>query len=338
MVKSKESLAEELKKLKIGDVDEQASGSETNTPTKFRTPKKNRAPKKSNESPAKELKIGDVDEQTSGLESNTPTKFRIPRKVKTWTKSEKSESPAKKLKMDEIDDSSGKSTPMKGTGSEKLEIASKSKNTHPFQVPSDSLKDRIANQMHAQLAKIEGCDADAENFQKLKAANNYIKLTSLSGEGKCLFAALHYQLNLFVESDDKQEEHIRLFRAEVVNHIKNNLDVFRKDLEKRITESNRKFTKRSINKEFVSFLDHLGSDEGVGGIETIRSVSMMNNVNIISVGPNRSGFVPCHFNSNHTRCLLILQIGDLNRSIHFMSDDIVEKVSKAISEAGDNES
>lgn len=80
------------------------------------------------------------------------------------------------------------------------------------------------------------------------------------------------QLNPSFVSEENQKQNVRLLRTKVVEYIKENFEVFKGDLEKRITESGRKFTRAKIReKECHKFLNHLGTDDGSEGIETSES-------------------------------------------------------------------
>lgn len=202
-----------------------------------------------------------------------------------------------------------------------------------------SLKERITNQIQTQIAKVNNGESfdDIKELREEKASErNYIQVANLAG--KCLFTALYHQLDSNFRSDISQTKNVFLFRTNVVQHIKNNINVFMGDLEKRITESGRKFkNKQKIEKECNTFVDRLGTEYGIGGIETIRAVSMIHKVNIISLDYRGSSRVPCKLNPDYRSLLLIHQHEDQNSSIMFMSDDVIEKMSQTISNAVENE-
>lgn len=181
-------------------------------------------------------------------------------------------------------------------------------------VYSKQCEDMLYTQMKLQLIKIS--NMAIKNKDKIsdtllngngRKVSKTLKFCEVAGKGDCLFLSIvHQMFGLTIGSDEHNARALQL-RKDVSDYILANMDDFMVELKGRLYEE--QLESRIIENfehESKIFLEKLSQESTIeGGAETIKAVSRMENVNIVSV--RRDGFctLTCDFNPNSIRTLLI---------------------------------
>lgn len=125
-------------------------------------------------------------------------------------------------------------------------------------------------------------DMDLESMMPSK----YIKICKIDGDGSCLYGSLYHQMSCCSIGTANHKKQTRKLRQECVEHIKQNFDTYLPFLKSRVIEIN---GQENVNdSEMVikcrEFLEtSLPLNTTFGGVETIKAVSEMKKVNIITI-------------------------------------------------------
>lgn len=128
------------------------------------------------------------------------------------------------------------------------------------------------------------------DLESMKSSKS-IKICKIDGDGSCLFGSLAHQISFpIIGSANHKILSIRL-RKQCVDHIKANFDRYIPFLKSRLIEihGNEKFDMKNLDvkKQCRQFLDStLPLHETFGGVESIKAVSEIQKVNIITVTEN----------------------------------------------------
>lgn len=115
-----------------------------------------------------------------------------------------------------------------------------------------------------------------------------IKICKIEGDGSCLFSALSHQISFLKIGSANHKNQSKDLRKDCVEHIKTNFDRYIPFLTSRVIELHEKkrivTSNTNIINECREFLDlSLPLNTTYGGVESIKAVSELNNVNIITV-------------------------------------------------------
>lgn len=171
-----------------------------------------------------------------------------------------------------------------------------------------------------------------------------MKLAKMAGNGNCFFLAVAHQL---VNSQINRPEHEKAafnLRTEVVEYIKQplHLPFFLHDLKNRITYDSGAEDEQIVN-ECLRFLDNDLSKSGCwAGMESIKAVSELKNINIIVVNDDGTAHLLNHFNPQAERSIIVLfsslngKAKENSNRCHYDSvidtpSEIITKMSKDIS-------
>lgn len=173
-----------------------------------------------------------------------------------------------------------------------------------------------------------------------------IKFCKMAGNGDCFFLAVSHQLYNVKAGTEEHTQIAHSLRESVVNYIKQDEQFlnFLHDLKTRVgTDHNA--TDIEIKAECMNFLDKLSKTGTWAGMESIRAISEMRNVNIVVMNDDGTSYLPNHFNPEANRTIMIL-FGTTNKkpaktnmerdhydSIVTVTSKKIELMSKEIDEA-----
>lgn len=218
----------------------------------------------------------------------------------------------------------------------------------------DSCEDAIYTQISAQCIKMGNVVAknkdktQSKNFGNRKKAQS-VNICTMRPDGNCFFlAVVHQLLNIPKNSNDLEIEANKL-RSETVAYIKDasKLPFFIHDLKNRIKCSKQDDDNQIIN-ACVKFLDEKLSVPGVwGGMETLKAISELKNVNIVVINDDGMSHIPNRFNPRADKSILLLfssksgksDQGNQNRthydSVTHISSERIAIMAKEVSEEED---
>lgn len=217
----------------------------------------------------------------------------------------------------------------------------------------ESFEDAIYSQMSVQFIKMS--NAVVTNKDKVHSKNvssrssttrktKAMKLAKMAGNGNCFFlAAAHQLVNSQINTPEHENAAFNL-RTEVVEYIKHpaHLPFFIHDLKNRITYDSGAEDEQIVN-ECLRFLDNNLSKSGCwAGMESIKAVSELKNINIIVVNDDGTAHLPNHFNPQFERSIIVLfssltgKAKENSNRCHYDSvinipSEIITKMSKDIS-------
>lgn len=170
-------------------------------------------------------------------------------------------------------------------------------------VYTESCEDIIYGQLETQTMKMTKCtERNNENvltnnfgFRQAKLKQEKaIRFCKMDSNGDCFFLATAHQLyKAKVGSGEHIQQAIQL-RTEVVKHIKENFSSFFHDLKSRIDIA-RNATDSEIKTACLQFLDGKLCKPGTwAGMESIKAISDMKNVNIVVMNDDGTSHLPNH--------------------------------------------
>lgn len=186
-------------------------------------------------------------------------------------------------------------------------------------VVKPTLADIIAEQIKVQLALVtkvlneEDINKNGKNCSMRKLSDDQNLINVLCFQLKPLKPPYHLQKSILS------------LRRKIVAKIRSQYAAFAQDIVKRVNEPKRKMRKEVLEKECKRFMaEFADSEEILGGMETIRAVTKIHHVNILVIQPNASITVPCDFNRNNKRSLLVFCRGE-NRyeTITYLSPELI---------------
>lgn len=119
-------------------------------------------------------------------------------------------------------------------------------------------------------------------FKLNDSASGIAKLVEIEADGNCLFGTVSHQL---FQDEVNSYEHNRnktQLRADVVDHIKNDLNAFKHSLNGRLLDMRDDYDVNDITEDdYLHFLDnYLSKDKFWGGSETLLAISKIYCVNV----------------------------------------------------------
>lgn len=176
-----------------------------------------------------------------------------------------------------------------------------------------------------------------------------VQYCEVAGNGDCFFLSIAHQLfNVKVGSKEHEDEALAL-RGAVVSHIKRpeNFPNFIHELKNRV-DYDKHANNDEINEICLNFLEKDLSTAGTwAGMESIKAICEIKNVNLLVINDDGKSYLPSHFNSEAEQCLLLLfgsQDGkDCNSNVdrtHYnsvveMNKNTIMEIIKQINEAED---
>lgn len=154
----------------------------------------------------------------------------------------------------------------------------------------DDLHTMIYSQISNQFQSIELCSCSNGIYTKqsevkfeCKNETKVAKILEIPGDGNCMYGAIAHQMFKTDINSDKQKEMAAEMRAKVVSHINENRSEFEFDLKRHVYDSKGNQTIVDVPGECDKLLLKLAKDKEWGGVETLKAVISMFNVNILIV-------------------------------------------------------
>lgn len=202
---------------------------------------------------------------------------------------------------------------------ESLEEAFGSMSTHIGDVTmgSGSCEDIIYDQLLIQSTKMN--KAATRNEDKVLTSNfglrqakakqeKGVKFCRMNSNGDCFFLAISHQLYSMKAGTEEHIQKALLLRKNVVKYIKQDehFSNYLHDLKGR-ADIDRKATENDIKDACMQFLDEQLSKTGTwAGMESIKAVCEMQNVNIVVINDDGSSYLPNHLNPKAHKSLILL--------------------------------
>lgn len=179
-----------------------------------------------------------------------------------------------------------------------------------------------------------------------KEAN--LDVIKIRGDGSCLFGSLAHQLFQHKVNSNNHKKATKTLRSDVVKYINNNLNDFLFVITGRILEEEEvrlgnvqtKWSSITKNDCFEFLNKCLIDDHFFGGTETIKAVTCMHKVNILSFNESGPVYFPMGFNINYHKTIFIAyrlkpnssdvrnhydSVAEVNSNVMF---DVVKSVNK----------
>lgn len=170
----------------------------------------------------------------------------------------------------------------------------------------------MLSQISQQIERMN--DAVSQNGEETKCvyfgkgniiANRNVVIREAEKDGNCLFSSLCHQIYYHpVGSEEHETQWIKL-RNDVVKHIQKNFNDYVQYLKSRVYNLNSEVEEDMLHTECRKFLDELSKPYTWGGIETIRAVGEIFKVNIVVINDDKTCNMPCAFNSEYEKCVLV---------------------------------
>lgn len=180
-----------------------------------------------------------------------------------------------------------------------------------------SIEDDIYGQLTTQCIKMANCTSNNKDKVQSKCAGKgsnstrqvrSVKYCKMSSNGDCFFLSVAHQLfNLKAGSKEHEDKALEL-RKSVVTYIKRdeNFPNFLHDLKSRIEYDNQTADDelKTICSEFLD--DDLSKPGTWAGMESLKAICEMENINLVVVNEDGKSYLPNHFNPQAKKSLLLL--------------------------------
>lgn len=130
-----------------------------------------------------------------------------------------------------------------------------------------------------------------------------IKVVKIIGDGNCLFSSIVHQLFCFKLNSSEHYDAVHKLRSDVVDFIRSNLKDFEFVLKHRISPTGKVQNMEECCNRFLDTV--LNIDKTWGGSETTLAVSKMYKVNVITFSEEDIYILPCGFNTEYSRTILL---------------------------------
>lgn len=174
------------------------------------------------------------------------------------------------------------------------------------------LESDISGQISSQILRTHSDNnfAVTQMFFENRNETRSVDVVEIVGDGDCLLGAIIHQLHVFPLSSDEHKKAVTELRAEVVDYIRANMNIFEHEIKGRIYhERSRKKIEGKIQQFLPAaneFLDQNLSQSGYWcGTETLKAVYMKYRVNVAIIDEESSIRFPHKFESQYEKCLLL---------------------------------
>lgn len=164
-----------------------------------------------------------------------------------------------------------------------------------------------------------------------------VKIGRIMPNGSCFFGTVAHQIYGCKINSDEHKQKTADLRAEAVNYIKLNFERFQFDLQSRVYDVSER-TKEQIKKEelekecrfYMNFC--LPKETCHAGSESIRAISQLKEMNIITIGEQGESHLAVDFNDSYTRSIFLAHrlaasvSTDSNTNIHNSDRDHYDSV------------
>lgn len=173
-------------------------------------------------------------------------------------------------------------------------------------------KNIIGDQMLAQNLKnltttLRNSDKTELMIFKFNNSDQNVKVAKINPDGSCFFASIAHQLHGFVIGSHQHEEMTASLRKDVIEHIQQNFDEFRYDLQGRVYEHfTTKIDSDELGKACKRFLNEaLIAPTCYAGIESVKAISAIKKINIVTLSEHGECYFAVDFNRNFDRTVFL---------------------------------
>lgn len=219
-----------------------------------------------------------------------------------------------------------------------------------FDDADQDLKEAIARQISDQVVAIQDtCDANSERVVDMtfvcENKPRKMSVAVIKGDGNCLFGCIAHQM---FETKINCKQHIDMttqLRAETVEFISANLELFKLDLADRFLDGN----PGDSDEDYKCCLDKLAKKGTWGGYESIKAIKLINKLNILLVNEGEDCYFVDGFNLGYIRTIILgyrLSSSGKQKRDHYDSVvcidpndifSIAEKIESLMNDSGNNE-
>lgn len=168
---------------------------------------------------------------------------------------------------------------------------------------------------------------------RLDSSNLTAKVVKVSANGTCFFGSIAHQFyGSKIDSDDHKQKTIEL-RVEAVTYLKDNFEKFKHDLQGRVYEhAKTKIDVNELDRECRVFLNAcLPLPSCYAGYESVRAISELKKINIITITEQGDCFFAVDFNENFERIVFLchrLGVSRSNNNLHNIHRNHYDSVSE----------
>lgn len=163
-----------------------------------------------------------------------------------------------------------------------------------FLVMFTEIYSQISNQMGMMNVAVLNYNEKEHDMNFILTDTPHIRtlqVAEVPADGSCLFAALIHQLNRSEIQSNEHKSMTTKLRADVVVHIKQNVDSFEHELKGAVLDENGGKMSRNMKKKCTDFLyKELPKQSKFGGVETLKAIHEMEGVNILIINENGTGY------------------------------------------------
>lgn len=166
----------------------------------------------------------------------------------------------------------------------KIDLRVSGNNTIKIENDDNWLYDQLAAQINTVMSAVF-TNGEEEDIMALELKKTIIHLSvaKILGDGNCLFAAIVHQLWQYPINSKQHKEAMKQLRSKVVEYILANYESFEFNLKDRVYELKHASQITNMTAECKSYVKNVLSRDGeYGGFETIKAVSEMFLVNILT--------------------------------------------------------
>lgn len=139
------------------------------------------------------------------------------------------------------------------------------------------------------------------------ATTKYIRIGPVSPDGSCLFSAIAHQLFYVKLNSQEHKDWANKLRKQAVDYIKANYERFRSYLRNRVRETNQaESDENKLEAECQKFLSELlPKNSFYGGVESIKAISEIYCVNILTINEDGSSHFTIAFETSNDKTIFV---------------------------------
>lgn len=195
------------------------------------------------------------------------------------------------------------------------------------EVHSESVLRAMYDQISDQMSRMKGvCDKNYEQLESMKfmcmEQLSESQIALIEKNGNCLFTAIAHQIFGAQLKSDELDYQSKEPRADVVAFIKANMSLFKWYMLGSIYAKNPTEEIKDQNKACERYLLKLSKDRYWAGMEAVRAISMIRNVNILVINEKGDSAYPCGFQNNCNQTIIIaykFAVGSEEKRDHYDS-------------------
>lgn len=165
----------------------------------------------------------------------------------------------------------------------------------------------LARNLKNVTATLRNSDKSELMMFKFNDSDQNVKVALINPDGSCFFASIVHQLYGFVIGSNQHEKMTASLRKNVIEHIQNNFNEYRHDLQGRVYEnSTTKIDSDDLLSVCERFLNEdLTLDTCYAGIESVKAISEIKKINIVTISEHGECYFAVDFNPNFDRTVFL---------------------------------